>query len=264
MNKLWPNKFSLEDNIAVITGGAGLIGEQFCIACGQAGATVIIAENNIELGKRLEEKLNKESIKAECVHMDITSAESLDNSIEYILEKYKKIDIWINNAYPRTSDWGNKFEDIKFDSWRKNVDMHLNGYFICIQKIVEVMKNQMSGSIINFASIYGVVGPTFSIYEGTNMTMPAAYSAIKGGIINFTKYMAAYVGKYNIRVNAICPGGIFDGQDKAFVQKYNEHTPLNRMGLPEEIAGPVVFLASDAASFITGHILMVDGGWTAI
>ena len=264
MNKLWPNKFSLEDNIAVITGGAGLIGEQLCIACGQAGATVIIAENNIELGKRLEEKLNKESIKAECVHMDITSAESLDNSIEYILEKYKKIDIWINNAYPRTSDWGNKFEDIKFDSWRKNVDMHLNGYFICIQKIVEVMKNQMSGSIINFASIYGVVGPTFSIYEGTNMTMPAAYSAIKGGIINFTKYMAAYVGKYNIRVNAICPGGIFDGQDKAFVQKYNEHTPLNRMGLPEEIAGPVVFLASDAASFITGHILMVDGGWTAI
>ncbi len=264
MNKLWPNKFSLEDKIAVITGGAGLIGEQLCIACGQAGATVIIAENNIELGKRLEEKLYKENIKAECIHMDITSEESLDNSIEYILEKYKKIDIWINNAYPRTSDWGNKFEDIKLDSWRKNVDMHLNGYFICIKKIVEVMKIQMSGSIINFASIYGVVGPTFSIYEETNMTMPAAYSAIKGGIINFTKYMAAYVGKYNIRVNAVCPGGIFDGQDEAFVQKYNEHTPLNRMGLPEEIAGPVVFLASDAASFITGHILMVDGGWTAI
>ncbi len=264
MNKLWPNKFSLQNKVAVITGGAGLIGEQLCIACGQAGASVIIAENNIELGKKLEKKLKEQNINTECVHMDITSEASVDSSIEQILSKYEKIDIWINNAYPRTSDWGNKFEDIKLDSWTKNVDMHLNGYFICIQKIVGVMKKQMSGSIINFASIYGVVGPTFSIYEGTNMTMPAAYSAIKGGIINLTRYVAAYAGKYNIRVNAICPGGIFDGQDEKFVQKYNDHTPLNRMGLPEEIAGPVVFLASDASSFITGHVLMVDGGWTAI
>ena len=119
-----------------------------------------------------------------------------------------------------------------------------------------------NGSIINFGSIYGVVGPDFSIYQGTDMTVAAAYSAIKGGIISFTRYLATYYAKCGIRVNAICPGGIFDNQPQTFVKKYEKKTPMGRMGKAEEMVGPVIFLASDAASYVTGHILMVDGGWT--
>jgi NAD(P)-dependent dehydrogenase (short-subunit alcohol dehydrogenase family) len=140
--------------------------------------------------------------------------------------------------------------------------MHLNGYFLCCQQIAEQMKKQKKGSIINLGSIYGVVGPDFSIYAGSNTTMPAAYAAIKGGIINFTRYLATYYAKDGIRVNAVCPGGIYDNQPAVFVKKYAEKTPMGRMGYPEEIAGPVIFLASESSSYITGHILMVDGGWT--
>ena len=126
------------------------------------------------------------------------------------------------------------------------------------------MKEQQSGSIINLGSIYGVLGSDFTIYDGTKMTMPMAYSAIKGGIVNLTRYLASYFGKHNVRVNNICPGGIFDSQEPIFVRNYEHRVPLKRMGRPEEIASAVLFLASDAASYITGATIMVDGGWTAI
>lgn len=263
MISIWPDKFSMQGKIIVVTGGAGLIGSQVSAAFSQSGAYVFIAENSEEKAKELEGKISEAGYKAEAILMDITSEKSVESTISKIVSEKGKIDVWVNCAYPRTSDWGNKFEDIKFDSWRKNVDIHLNSYFLCCQKVFEVMKKQNYGSIINFSSIYGVVGPTFSIYEGTEMTMPAAYSAIKAGIINFTRYLASYAGKHNIRVNAVCPGGVFDNQNPDFVKKYSSNTPLGRMAMPEEIAGSVMFLASDAASFITGQALMVDGGWTA-
>ena len=125
------------------------------------------------------------------------------------------------------------------------------------------MKQQGGGTIINLASIYGGVAPDFSMYEGTEMTMPAAYSAIKGGIIALTKYIATYYARYQVRANVISPGGIFDNQQQAFVEKYSEKTPLGRMGTPFDVAGAVVFLASDASSYITGQNLIIDGGWTA-
>lgn len=263
MENIWPSAFIMSRKTVVVTGGAGLIGKHLCSTLAQAGANVIIAEKAVERAQELKNQILSEGFAAEVVSIDIANEDSVLSAITEILKKYHKIDVWINNAYPRTDDWGAKFEKIKFESWQRNVDMHLNGYFLCCQKVFEVMKAQGFGSIINFSSIYGVVAPNFSIYEGTEMTMPAAYSAIKAGIINFTRYLAAYGGKYNIRVNAICPGGIFDNQDAEFVDKYNKITPLGRMGKPEEMAGPVLFLASDASSFVSGSVLMVDGGWTA-
>ena len=126
------------------------------------------------------------------------------------------------------------------------------------------MKKQKSGSIINMGSIYGVVGPDFSIYEGTPMTMPGAYSAIKGGILNFTRYLASYYGKDHVRVNAISPGGIKDKQPKSFITRYNQKCPLGRMGEVDDIIGALIYLASDASGYMTGQNLCIDGGWTSV
>jgi NAD(P)-dependent dehydrogenase (short-subunit alcohol dehydrogenase family) len=122
---------------------------------------------------------------------------------------------------------------------------------------------QRYGNIVNIASIYGMLGPDFSIYEGTTMTMPAEYAAIKGAIISFTRYLATYLAPYNIRVNCLSPGGIFNEQPETFVKKYNKRTPMGRMGNPEDIAGGVLFLLSDLSSYITGQNLVIDGGWSA-
>ena len=125
------------------------------------------------------------------------------------------------------------------------------------------MKIQNEGSLINMASIYGIVGPDFSLYEDLdNMTMPAAYSAIKGGIINLTRYLASYYGKYNIRINSVSPGGIYDNQADSFIKKYNLKTPLNRMARPEDVTPIVCFLLSNDSKYITGQNILVDGGYT--
>ncbi|MFC1815078.1 SDR family oxidoreductase, partial [Thermodesulfobacteriota bacterium] len=151
---------------------------------------------------------------------------------------------------------------VPYKSIKENLINHLGGYFLCTQKMAIMMKKQRAGSIINFSSIYGVVGPNFSIYENTKMTAPPVYPLIKGGIISMTKYFATYFSKDNIRVNCISPGGIFDGQDERFVKKYIKLTPLGRMGEPEDIIGASLFLASEASSYITGQNLVIDGGWT--
>lgn len=243
----------LKDKIIIVTGGSGLLGK--CII------NKILQEGGLPINADISVETNKDLSNIKC---DITDEISIKNTITIINEKYGKIDGLVNNAYPRTKNWGVKFEEIPFDSWQKNVDWQLNSQFLFCQQVFEVMKKQQSGSIVNMASIYGIVGPDFTVYDNTSMTMPAAYSAIKGGLINFTRYIASYFGQYNIRVNCVSPGGIFDSQNPIFVENYNKKVPLKRMGLPEDIADPVAFLLSDGASYITGHNLVIDGGWTAI
>jgi NAD(P)-dependent dehydrogenase (short-subunit alcohol dehydrogenase family) len=243
----------LENKIIVVTGGNGLLGSQII--------SDIIKEGGIAINAELNVKNSEDLTLIDC---DITNEISTKRMIEKIVKKYGKIDGLVNNAYPRTADWGKKFEDIELDSWKKNIDMQLNSIFFISQIILKVMKKQKYGSIVNMASIYGVIGPNFSIYEGTEMTMPAAYSAIKGGIINFTRYLASYYGSYNLRVNCVSPGGIYNNQNPLFVEKYQVNVPLKRMGKPDDIAPAVSFLLSDDSKYITGQNLVIDGGLSII
>jgi len=246
-------KNRLEKKIIIVTGGNGLLGSAIIEKLMEDGAFVI----NLDINHRTNKSLSN-------IECDITNHESIDKSLNLIINKYEKIDGLVNNAYPRTQDWGNKFEDIKLDSWGKNIDWQLNSYFYMSQQVAIQMAKQKSGSIINIASIYGVIGPDFTVYDGTNMTMPAGYAAIKGGLINLTRYMASYFGPHKVRVNTVSPGGIFDNQNTTFVGNYEKKVPMRRMGTPSDISPSVAFLLSDDSKYITGQNLIIDGGWTAI
>jgi NAD(P)-dependent dehydrogenase (short-subunit alcohol dehydrogenase family) len=242
----------LDEKVIVVTGGSGLIGRSIVDHLLELGANVINAD------------LNDFSSEAEFYKLDITNDKEIALMIVAIEAEHGKIDGWVNSAYPRTKDWGTKLENISFDSWRSNVDLHMNSYFVSSKLILDHMVKNESGSLVNISSIYGIVGPDFTVYEGTGMTMPVAYSAIKAGIINMDRYFASYYGKKGIRVNTVSPGGIFDNQPASFIDRYNNKVPMGRMGNPEEIAKGVSFLLSDYASYITGHNLVIDGGWTSI
>ena len=244
---------NLNDKVIIVTGGNGLIGKSIVDRIKTAGAICINADLNSN---------NTDDLSS--IHCDITDPNSIANTVDLVIGKYGKIDGLVNNAYPRTSDWGEKFENISVDSWKNNVDMQLNSIFVFCQKVLPHMRFNNSGSIVNIGSIYGSVGPDFNVYENTNLTMPAAYSAIKGGVINFSKYLASYYGKNNIRVNCVSPGGIFDHQPIEFVRNYESKVPMKRMGKPDDISPAVSFLLSDDSTYITGQNLIIDGGWTAI
>lgn len=243
----------LNRKIIVVTGGLGLIGKELVADVHRKGGVAINADIS-----------NTTNLKKGSLQIDITDDNSIQVGIDQVVEEYGKIDGWVNNAYPRTNDWGIKFEDINPESWRANVNMQMNSYFVCCQKALKVMALQGSGSLINIASIYGVVGNDFTLYEEYGGTSPAAYSAIKGGLINFTRYLASYYGPHGLRVNCVSPGGILDKQHPSFIRRYEEKVPMRRLGNPDDIAPAVSFLLSDEAKYITGQNLIVDGGWTII
>jgi len=243
---------SLKGKVIIVTGGSGLLGREIVSDLILKGAIAINADINEDTD------LDNNTFK-----IDITVEKSIIDSVETISKYYGKIDGLVNNAYPRTKDWGTKFEDISYESWQKNVDVQMNTTFLFIQKLMpELLRTK--GSIVNMASIYGVVGNDMTIYENTNIGTAAQYSAIKGGIINLTRYLASYYGKKGVTLNCVSPGGIFDNQDAVFVSNYEKKVPLGRMGTPKDIAPIVSFLLSEEAKYITGQNIIVDGGWTCI
>ena len=239
-----------------------MIGSKVIKGLTEAGAKVIFSEIREQFGENLELEYKNDDLDVIYHKMDITNENSINIFIQFCLKEFKKIDGWINTAYPHTKDWDKRENITNYDIWKKNVDMHLGGYYMTSIKIAEIMKTQGFGSIVNFSSIYGVNAPDFSIYKDTEMNTPISYSAIKGGINMLTKYIATYYGKYNVRANVIAPGGIFDNQQESFINRYIKKVPLKRMADVNDIVGPTLFLLSDAASYITGHVLMVDGGWS--
>jgi NAD(P)-dependent dehydrogenase (short-subunit alcohol dehydrogenase family) len=243
---------SLREKIIIVTGGSGLLGREIVKNLESKGAIAINADINVVT-----------DLKNNNLNVDITSENSISNAIKLVIEFYGKINGLVNNAYPRTKDWGTKFEEISYESWQKNVDMQMNTTFLFIQKVMpELLKNK--GSVVNITSIYGVVGNDLTIYENTSITTAAPYSAIKGGIINFTRYLASYYGRQGVRVNCVSPGGILDKQHNIFIENYERKVPMGRMGNPDDIAPAVSFLLSDDAKYITGQNIIIDGGWTAI
>jgi len=246
-------KNRLKNKIIIITGGNGLLGSVIVDRIKLEGAFCI----NFEINHKTNDNLSN-------VECDITDQNSINSALKLVIEKYNRIDGLVNNAYPRTKDWGRKFEEIELESWKKNIDRQLNSYFYLSQQVAIQMVKQKRGSIVNMASMYGVIGPDFTVYEGTDMTMPAGYSAIKGGLINLTRYIASYLGPKNIRVNTVSPGGILDNQNEIFVQNYIKKVPMRRMGNPDDIAPSVSFLLSDDSKYITGQNLIIDGGWTIV
>lgn len=266
-------KFRLNEKTAFVVGGLGLIGREVSIAVALAGAKTIVIDVESEKGQLLDKEMNKKDYDVSFKSFDCADMKQLDNNFSVLINENGCPDIFINCSYPRTKDWGDSsFRGVTLESYRENVDIHMNSYAWLARLTAEAMvKEGNGGSIIQMGSIYGIVGQDLTVYEGTDMHENMTYASIKGSIANLTRQMASYYGKYNIRVNTLCPGGILghvagksNEQDQVFVSNYCKKVPLKRMSSPDEIASVALFLASDAASYITGATIMVDGGWTAI
>lgn len=257
--------FDLSGKIVIITGGAGLIGKAYVEACAQYGAIVIFVDINDTAANKVVADVKKKTHNQNVFHQkcSIVNKGEIKKLIDVVLKRHGKIDALVNNAYPKSKNYGKKYEDVSYEDFCENLNLHLGGYYLMTHELSLVMMKQKSGVIVNMGSHYGFAAPRFEIYEGTDMTMPVEYSAIKGGIINLTRYLAAYLGKYNIRVNAISPGGVFNNQPKSFVKKYEQKVLLGkRMASVDDLAGVLVFLLSDASKYMTGQNIVVDGGLT--
>lgn len=237
----------------IVTGGSGLLGRSICEDIRNNGGKVY----NLDLN-------SENNIADEFLECDTTSVESVQKAIDHIMIEDPYVHGLVNNAYPRTKDWGTDFEKMDPKSLTLNVEWQMNSYINMCRLILPLFRKSKVGSVVNITSIYGVVGNNFNIYEEAEMTPPMAYSAIKGGIINATRFLASKYGDENIRFNCVSPGGIFDHQPKSFVDAYEKQTPMKRMGVPDDISPSVSFLLSNDSKYITGHNLIVDGGWTAI
>ncbi|MFA6635533.1 MAG: SDR family oxidoreductase [Candidatus Omnitrophota bacterium] len=256
--------FSLEGKVAIVTGGAGHIGSAISEILATAGAKVVIAGLDSEKSKKKAGEIIKECGEG-CsgITMDIASPQKVRKAMRTIAEDFGGIDILVNNAY-----FGGRgsIEDISDKNWEKGIDGTINSVFRCSQSVIQHMEKRKGGSIINISSIYGMVSPDPSIYGGTDYHNPPNYGAGKAAIIQFTRFGACHLAGKNIRMNCVTPGAFPNKEvqkDVKFISKLEKKIPAGRIGLPRDIKGAVLFLASEASSYVTGVNLVVDGGWTA-
>lgn len=263
--------FDLTGKIAVVTGGAGILGQHCCRGLAEAGASVAVVDLKevaaATLAAELESKHGRRMLGVTC---DVSDPVSVDAMVGTIKAAFGRIDILHNNAAAKSDDLAAffaPFEDYSLEQWRKIMSVNLDGAFLVAQSVGRQMVAQgTGGSIIQTASIYGVVAPDQRIYEGSeymgrSINTPAVYSASKAGIIGLTGYLATYWASHNIRVNTLTPGGIESGQNETFIRRYSGRVPMNRMAKVTELVGALLYLASDASSYVTGQNLIVDGGW---
>ncbi len=264
------NIFSLKNKTVILTGSAGYLGTRFAHVLSAAGANVVLVDIESKKNKNLESALIKKyHTHPISYNVDISKQSAVRKLTKDVLAKYKRIDILINNAHflPRNHPQRDApFEKYPLELWEQTIAVNLTGLFLCCKEIGNIMSKQNKGVIVNISSIYGIVGADQRIYGNSRLNSPAFYAATKGAMVNLTRYLAAYWNRKNIRVNTLTLGGVFDAKlhkDKKFVEKYSEKTMLGRMARKEDYDGALLFLASDASSYVTGSNLIVDGGWTA-
>lgn len=266
------NKFDITGLTAVVTGGNGLLGTEYVKTLANAGTNVAVFDVCKKLNDELALFVKKGTVKL--FRVDITKKDDIKNALNDIKEWKGIPQILINNAAmdspPGANAEENKsFEDYSLESWQKVIDVNLTGTFLCCQVIGGAMARAGKGSIINISSVYGVVSPKQSMYEyrtketGIPFVKPISYTTTKAGIIGMTKWLATYFANKGVRVNTLAPGGVFNDQDKTFVENYKQNVPMGRMAQKHEYNEAILFLASDASSYTTGSTLVVDGGWTA-
>ncbi len=265
----YSNLFNLSGKTAIVTGGAGILGTHFCKGLSDNGANVVVADNNIKMAEEVAHKIGTRSI---AIEVELTDEDSVEKLIDKTINHFGDIQILHNNAASKSKDLKMFFEPAdKFDMniWDEIMKVNVNGLFLATRQAAKFMMAQgKGGSIIQTSSIYGILGPDQRIYDGSKyldhqISTPPVYSASKGAVVSLTKYAATYWAKYKIRVNCLVPGGVKSGQNKKFNENYSKRIPLGRMANPSEMVGPLVFLASDASSYITGQNIIVDGGLQA-
>lgn len=256
--------FSLKGKVIIISGGAGHLGSAMSEGFVQYGAKVYIASRNVEKNAKFAEYLSKKyDTDVFFEQLDTTDTNSVQVMVDRVLNRESRIDVLVNNSYSgKTGDMTTVTEE----DWLESFDGSIHSSFRVTKAVLPTMVKQQSGSIINIATMYGVVSPNPEIYGDTGQNNPPHYGAAKAGIIQFSKYLAGHYGKHGIRVNSISPGP-FPNPDvqrnQAFINELSRKNPLNRIGKPEELKGVAILLASDASSYITGQNICVDGGWTA-
>lgn len=273
MKKEFKKLFDLQGKNAIVTGGAGILGSHFCMGLADAGANVAVVDINIDKANELARTIEKDyGVKTLAIYCDLTSEQSVKEMVNSVITEFKTIDILHNNAAGKSSNleaFFAPFEEYELNQWKEIMSTNLDGMFLVAKYVGKVMKQQKNGgSIIQTASIYGVLGPDNRIYEGSfyldrQINTPAIYSASKGGVVALTKYLSTYWAKDKIRVNTITPGGVESGQNEVFKQNYSNRIPLGRMAQADEMVGALIYLASDASSYMTGQNLIVDGGLCA-
>ena len=260
------NLFDLSGKVVIITGAAGNLGSQYAEGLSQVGANVVLGDLDYVKCKQISLKLKKKyDVDPLSLKLDLTKKLSISNLVTKTIKKYSKIDVLINNA---AYQWNNNirktsFEELSLRNWNKAIAVNLTGIFLICQQVGKIMKKQRTGNIINISSIYGLVAPDQRIYGNSGQNAGSFYSATKSAVINLTRYLASYWANTGIRVNTLSPGGVKRNQTKSFIKNYSKKTMLGRMAKQDEYLGAMIFLASDASSYMTGSNLIIDGGWTA-